>query len=451
MQTHKTYNVRELGAMGDGKTDDTEAIQNTIDLCSGEGGGKVLLPPGTYPVRPLVLRSGVNLHLQEDALLLGSADPDHYPEWQSNNLNTDHGATAVYNARYLIVADNEKDISITGKGVINGQGPAHYDTANSKELFWPIRDRATRPGRMIWFIRCSNVRIEETTFLDSPAWTFWVLGCDNVEFDNVTIRTPYEEINADGIDIDCCRNVQISHCDIKTGDDCVVLRGINRALHGAKFCEQITVENCTLQSNCNAIRISYVRDGTIRNATFSNIAITNSRRGIICQIPAPKVLLAHPEPHQWDDRSQAGMSVPVVENILFQNVAVQAQQPIWFYLDDDAIAHRVANIRFENLTLNGSTACVFKGNETTRLENISLHNIHTTIKNEKTFWSSSQDFPETALGFEIAYCRNLHVNNLIVEGGNDTKNAETPVLFVQRSAEIYINQLINNTVNPDTN
>jgi hypothetical protein len=194
-----------------------------------------------------------------------------------------------------------------------------------------------------------------------------------------------------------------------------------------------------------------VRDGTIRNATFTHISISNSRRGIICQIPVPKVLLDYPEPHQWDDSSQAGISVPVVENMLFQNISVQAQQPIWFYLDDDAIAHRVANIRFENLTLDGPTASVFKGNKNTLLENISLHNIHSFIRNKPTLWGSSADLPETALGFEVAYCRNLQASNFIVEGQNEIKDSEAPIFYIQRSSEIHISQLINRTANPDTN
>ena len=448
MQKQKIYDIRELGAVGDGRADDTEAIQNAIDLCNSEGGGKVLCPAGIYSIRPLILRSDVNLHLEESALLRGSANPEHYPNWQSRNINPDH---IPYNSRYLIVAENERDISITGRGIINGQGPAHYDTFKKEGLFWPIKDRTTRPGRMIWFIRCQNIHIEEATFAESPAWTFWMLGCENVTFHKVTIKTPYEEINADGIDIDSCRNVRISHCDIKTGDDCVVLRGINRALNETRFCEQVIVENCTLESNCNAIRISYVRDGTIRNARFSGISITNSRRGIICQIPTPKALLADAETDYLDNPKQTGISVPVVENIRFENISIKAQQPIWFYLEDDAIAHRVANIRFENLALEGSTASVFKGNKEAHLENISLHNIQSVIRNEKTFWGSSADLTETALGFEIAYCRNLQASNFIVEGQNETKSDEAPIFYIQRSSEIYISQLINRTPNPDTN
>jgi hypothetical protein len=111
----------------------------------------------------------------------------------------------------------------------------------------------------------------------------------------------------------------------------------------------------------------------------------------------------------------------------------------------------VANIRFENLELEGSTASVFKGNAETHLVNISLHNIQSVIKNEKTFWGSSADLPETALGFEVAYCHNLQASNFIVEGQNEAKGSEAPIFFIQRSSEIYVSQLINRTPNPDTN
>src|SRR5690606_2915300 len=124
--------------------------------------------------------------------------------------------------------------------------------------------------------------------------------------------------------------------------DCIILRAISRVLRENKPCENVRVDNCTLQSNCNAIRVSYVRDGIIRNAAFSNISISESRRGIICQIPARTTSVSGID---VADSKEAELDAkPVVENLSFSNINVRALQPIWFYLADDALATRVANI-----------------------------------------------------------------------------------------------------------
>jgi hypothetical protein len=401
----KIFNIRDFGALGDGASDDTSAIQQAIDECSEAGKGRVLCPPGTYFIRPLVLRGGVDLHLEKECVLLGSPDPAHYDDWQSPHIDA---TQAPYNAKYLLIAENETDISLTGKGAIHGNGPAFYDVFETDGLFWEIRDVAQRPGRMIWFIRCRNVTIEEISTRDSPAWTFWLLGCENVRVYNVDIETPYEEINADGMDVDSCRDVQISHSRFRNGDDCIILRAINRVLREDKPCENVRVDNCTLQSNCNAIRLSYARDGAIRNAAFTNISISESRRGIICQIPSPstKLTAGHVE---------AGAQ-PIVENISFSNISVQAMLPIWFYLDDDASATRVFNIIFENIHLCGTTTSVFKGSGSTPIENIALRNIRATLQNGKPLWSSSPDLQEKAAAFQFSRCGNVVLENVIFEG-----------------------------------
>jgi hypothetical protein len=428
------FNIRDYGALGDGASDDTIAIQQAIDKCSEAGGGRVLCPRGTYAIRPLILRSGVDLHLEKGCVLLGSPDPAHYADWQSPHIDA---SQAPYNAKALIFAENETDISLTGKGAIHGNGPAFYDVSETDGLFWKIRDVAQRPGRMIWFIRCRNVTIEEIATRDSPAWTFWLLGCENVRVHNVDIETPYEEINADGIDVDSCRDVQITNSRFRNGDDCIILRAINRVLREDKPCENVRVENCTLQSNCNAIRLSYVRDGAIRNASFTNISISESRRGIICQIPSlsTKLTAAHTE---------AGAR-PVVENISFSNISVQALVPIWFYLNDDALATRVCNIAFENLHLCGTTTSVFKGNGSTPIENIALRNIRMTLQHGKTLWGSSPDLTEKAAALQLAHCGNVSLENFIFEGETEKRR---PLFDFEAATNVEIGSVINRTSHP---
>ncbi len=450
MYRKKIYSVADFGVSGDGATKDTAAVQRAIDTCHEDGGGVVVCPPGAYLVAPLILRSGVTLHLEEGAVILGSADPADYADWQSERIDT---SRAPYNARYLLIAEDASDIAITGRGTINGQGPSYYDQGQKSGIngrFWKIRDIGQRPGRMIWFIRCRNVTLEDVTFLNAPAWTLWLLGCENVDISNLTILTPFEQVNADGIDVDSCRQVRIRHCRIKTGDDAIILRAINRVLKERRPCEQVTVENCALESNCNAVRFSYVRDGSIRDVSLTNVSIRNAVRGIICQIPTAKVLLFPPpkEESDLDALSNAGYTVPIVENLSFTNISIEAKQPIWFFLDDRAVAHRIANIRFENIRMAGTTPSVIKGNAETPIENVSLRNVHLTVQEGAPFWSSSGDFKDRAVAFNCCHCRNLEVSSLIVEGGSDHKGADVPIFDLRSAEEVRVRGLTNRTRHP---
>ncbi len=387
-----TFFLNDYGAVPDGVTDATEALQGAIDACHTAGGGVVWVKPGRYLIRPIQLRSHVELHLERGATLLGSADVAAYPNWESTKFNT---GLAPYNARYLIIAEEAENIAITGEGEIDGQAAVHYDREGKAARFWKIRDRATRPGRMIFFVLCRNVRIEGVTFRNAPAWTFWVLGCERVRFEGIVIRTPYEAINTDGIDIDCCRDVTISHCDIRTGDDAIILRAIDRMFHTPRVCEQVRVENCSLASNCNAIRLSYLRDGVIRNAVFENITITDSYRGIICQVPQ---ISETPERNQKLDLPPT--KGPTVENIRFTNVRVEAKQPVWLRLSDGEPVSGLRNVVFENGVYKGEISSLVKGNDIAEAENILFRNVR---------WEHHAEGPV----LETEKCHNLRFENVV--------------------------------------
>lgn len=426
------YDIREFGAVGNGVEKDTEAIQEAIDCCSREG-GVVMVPSGVFLTDSFRLRSNVRLHLSKGAVLLGSDNPADYPEWESDLF---HSENAPYNAKYLIVAENEENIAITGEGTINGQGTAHYDSSDSGATWWPVRDRATRPGRMVMFAFCRNIRIEGITCVDSPAWTFWVLGCNTVAFDRVTIRTPSQAINTDGIDIDSSRNVSITHCDIRTGDDAIVFRAIDRVMKKPMPCEHAIVENCTLTSRCQAIRVGYIRDGIIRNITIRNITILDSVRGIICQVPSPGET---PE-KRHDLPKGAG---PLIENICFENISIDANQPLWVYISDEGWARGISNLRFENLRIRGSTASVLKGNSATPLENIMFSNIRITMISGKPCHTSPLKLRDQALVLACEHVRNMSFCNVFIEGGNTFRDTSMPALHFARIEGLDLRTAIN--------
>ena len=425
------FNVRDFGAQGDGVRMDTRAIQSAIDVCHRAGGGVVLLPRGIYLTGPLCLRSNINLHLVREATLLGSARVEDYSEWPAESFQA---GKAPYNARYLLGAENAENLSITGEGVIDGQGAVHYDRSVEERVWWPVIDKKTRPGRMILLILCKNVTIEGITCVDSPAWTFWVSGCEKVKFHGVTIRTDWRQINTDGIDIDCCRDVTIRHCHISTGDDALVLRSVDRLFPDKKICEQVTVEHCTLESNCNAVRLSYLRDGVMRNITMENITILRSRRGITCQIPAP-----HEVPERRDPAP--GSEGPTVENVRFSNVRIEAKRPIWFWVSEMAVAKSIGNIRFENLDVVGPCASHMEGNAATPICNVIFDNVRMRLTGE----GSSHEKEGRALALILRHCENVVLRNFRVEGSNPSVPEEAPLFLLESVPGCRISGLTNLT------
>jgi len=241
------YNVRYFGAVGDGKTLDTGAIQAAVDACTEAGGGTVILAGGSFLSGTIVLKSNVNLQIVSGSILLGAKDLQQYPpkvaEFRSYTDN--------YTDKSLIYAEKQNNISITGRGTIDGQG-AYFKG--------PYK---VRPY-MIRIIECQNVTVRDVTILNSPMWVQHYLACENVLIDGITVNSLVNG-NNDGIDIDCSQKVRISNCNILSGDDAIVLKSTaNRP------CRYITITNCVLSSYCNAFKC-----GTESNGGFQDITISN--------------------------------------------------------------------------------------------------------------------------------------------------------------------------------
>lgn len=285
------HDVRAFGAAGDGKTKDTAAIQRALDACAGTG-GRVVVPPGTYLIGSIFIGDHTELHLEKGATLLGSPDladynaPDAYPQ---NFGSKNEG----WSAKHLILVLEKKGVSITGRGVVDGNGRAFFA---DKPMSWRgkvcWRDGAFnardykhqgRPGQEIVFIECKDVSVRDVTLRDMTCWSCFFHGCENVVVGGLTIRNGLCNLNTDGIDIDSCRNVQVGDCDIVTGDDAVTIRGCPAKLKDpAKVCENIRFSNIVCRVSADGIRVG-VGDGTIRNAHVSDMKIEHAGRGLHVQ------------------------------------------------------------------------------------------------------------------------------------------------------------------------
>jgi len=253
-----TFNVKQYGAAGDGVRLDTAALQQAIDAAANAGGGTVLFPAGRYLSASLDLKSHVTLQLDEGATLLGSP---HRPDYRKPGLNGQFREANFYG---LLLADNQQDIAVCGKGVIDGQGTL---LAADTERLWkekklPDAKEGERPV-IINFRHCTNVTVRDITLKDSACWVEEYRDCEHLTVENIKVRS-LAALNNDGIDIDGCAHVVVRGCDIDSEDDGICLKSADQA------CDDVLVENCRVRSSCNALKF-----GTASAVGFKNIICRN--------------------------------------------------------------------------------------------------------------------------------------------------------------------------------
>lgn len=277
----KDFNVRDFGAKGDGNTLDSPAINAAIDSAVACGGGRVVLDAGTYLSGSIRLKSNVELHLSAGATILAApasmkaydaSESFDFPEYQ------DGGHTYFHNS--LIWAEGQTNVSITGRGTIDGKGLTKKDT----ERAGVVSGGSIGTGdKAIALKLCRNVLIRDVTIYRGGHFAIIITGCELGTIDNVTIDT-----NRDGIDIDCCNFITVSNTKVNTpNDDAIVLKA-SYALKKAVPCQNILVSNCVVTGYklgclldgthvpekvnwvCGRIKL-----GTESNGGYRNIAITN--------------------------------------------------------------------------------------------------------------------------------------------------------------------------------
>ena len=316
-------------------------IQKAIDGRAAQGGGTVVVPPGVHNIGTIWLRSGVELHLEKGAVLNGSARQEDYDQFPRK----DCPITPEFSDKALICAANAEDIAITGEGVIDGNGPAFYDTSKfvrGTSPFWRVPD-LPRP-RLVQFANCRRIRLSGVTFRDAAAFTMYVRGCEDFTVGHVAVVGDRRITNNDGIHMDGCRRVRIGDSSVNTGDDCIVLRAIRTRTDPERpvVCEDVVVSNCTLSSACQAIRIGCPSDDTIRNVVFRDIDMTGSRNGIYFGN------------HLYCVR-EADEGFLDATDILFENFrGVLTGRPIQILVDDGIKLRRIDRVTFRNVDVRGT-------------------------------------------------------------------------------------------------
>lgn len=327
----------------------TALIQSAIDSLAALGGGRVALSSGTYLVTPIEIKSGINLHLEYGATLLASPKLEDYPD-RTDARHFDTEALPRWRNIALVFADEARDVSITGKGVIDGNGTHHIrKKLGPNGNGWPFERiapaRESLP-RLVFFAGCTNVLVQGVTMTNQPAgWGYWVHDCDRVQFKDCTIVNDVRYPNNDGIHVNCSRDVFISGCHIEAGDDAVVVRANSRSLKENKACERVVVTDCDLRSWSSAVRIGWVNDGTMRDCAFTRLRIWDSSNGIGCYLPQYKYVV---------NSNDYGREATLVQDFWCDDITMDQVygNPVYFKVpaaDPDVHLSGFRDIRFRNL------------------------------------------------------------------------------------------------------
>ena len=278
------YSIENYGAQQGGTELCTNAIQSAIDDCAAHGGGRVVIPAGTYKIGSLFLRSHVELHLEHGALLIASDDLGDYNPDDAYPGNHASVLKEGWTAQHLIIAYDCEDVSITGDGTIDGNGHAFYgEPAPGRPYVWMDGFRLSkapsykRPGQAIVFIECTKVCVKDITIRNVTCWSLWLYGCNVAAVTGVHIFNDKDCANTDGIDIDCSSFVTVSDCIFDTGDDAIAIRGAGGYLRKTKekACEYVTVTNCVLGCSASGVRIGVGR-GVIQHIQLSHLVVHHS-------------------------------------------------------------------------------------------------------------------------------------------------------------------------------
>ncbi len=377
VSAQKVYNVTTYGAKGDGKTDDAVAIQKAIDECNNSGGGTVLFPAlYTFMCSPIVLKSNIDLHLENNSKLLANPDEKAYTKSAFRN-NLGEGSL-------WLSGEKLENFSITGTGEINGNGISFMgDELEDSYVLKPFNGFDPRP-HVLTIIGGKNIRIKDVKIGNSAYWTVHLVGCNDVVVSGITLLNSLKVRNSDGIDVDHSKNVRISDCYIESGDDCICLKN-RREFEEFGSCENITVTNCTMTSRSCAIKIGSENMDTIRQVVFNNCIIKKSNRGVGIQ---------HRDEGFVGDVLFSNM---IIESHLFSDVWWGKAEPIyitayrrakgnnkdanWRFAkgQTEGKVGQVKNIRFSNIQCSSENGVYVSGESVDKVSDIYFDNVDVFI------------------------------------------------------------------------
>ncbi|TNJ43432.1 glycoside hydrolase family 28 protein [Tamlana fucoidanivorans] len=384
----EVWNIKDYGALDDGKTINTLFIQKAIDDCAKKGGGTVLVDGATYISGTLLLKNNVNLKITEKTVLQGSINPNDYPV-----VDPFIDATGQFRGQCFIGAIDVDNVAISGKGTINGQGemftPANIKKTLSKlnvELIKPdLKGLIAEGGKyvnnnirlsnrpfLVRMVRSKNVRLKDIHLRQPAAWTLHFFECDGFEVDGIDIHSHANQ-NNDAIDMDSSINGLVKNVTIDSGDDAICFKSTS-----PKPTSDIEVYNCNIKSEWGAIKFGTESMGDFKNITIKDCFIHDTKGGGI------KILSV----------DGADINHVLIENIEMKDV----EMPIFIRLGERGLTYRDApkqpvgsinNVVIKNvnaqvsdaskLRLNPTTGFFFTGTQNHKIGRITFENIKVSL------------------------------------------------------------------------
>jgi len=284
--SNAVLDVRDFGAVGDGKTLSTQAIQKAVDECAAGGGGTVLFPAGTWLTGTVYLQSNVTLLVDEGCTLLGSRDRGDYA---GPRTSTEPGGRAD-DFRYaaILAGSDLENVTLRGPGTIDGQGDA-------------FRDKSKLRPKNIYLQRCRNVTVEGLRLRNAGCWMQHYRQCEGLTIRRIDVFN-HVAFNNDGLNVDSCLGVLIEDCRVDSDDDAVVLKSLS-----LQPCRDVVIRRCTVSSHCNAIKMGTESGGGFQDVTVSDCTVHSPRE-------SQKIYGAQ--------RGLAGIALEIVDGGTLKNVTV---------------------------------------------------------------------------------------------------------------------------------
>jgi polygalacturonase len=332
----RTFSLSDFGAVGDGKTLNTEAFKKAIAAVAAAGGGHLIVPKGKYRTLPFELCSALDLHLEMGAVIEAPASFTEYGLPEPETLKSQaEVAQKVKAPPPLISGRNLHDVAITGKGIIDGNGA----------IWWAWSERAARAHggdrliyprpKLVTITGCERLHVDGVTFRNSPMFHLAPTRVKDLLIEHAKFEAPLMAPNTDAIDPGLCTNMVIRHCDFDVGDDDVAIKSGGQDLlvedchikhgHGISIGSGTTdgisdmlVRRCSIDGADNGIRIKSMRGagGLVENVRYTDITMKNVANAIVLD-------LNYVDNNRPDFKGDP-KKVPTIRNVLIENVTVES-------------------------------------------------------------------------------------------------------------------------------
>lgn len=434
--------IKDYGVTGKKAQVITAQFQKAVDELSQLGGGTLLFPSGDYTTGTIVLKNNVRIYLEANATIYASRDLKDYGNVRGNARDP-FAATGQEGVPVLFYCDGQQKVSFEGNGTIDGQAEHYYgdleevdnfiteETKNAKESGIEMKRYYAKDPKacLLFFINSKDISIKNINLLHSPNWTLHMQWTDRVIIDGIYLFSSLEKgVNADGIDIDGCRDVRISNSTIITGDDAICLKTTNR--NGRyESCEDVVINNCTAVSTSTALKIGTESHGDFKRIVFSNSTVRNTNRGIGIFI-----------------RDGAN-----VDGVIFSNLVIECERkhfnwwgdgdPIRFVLlkrEKDSRLGSIKNVLVQNVIAKGQGTSLVQGYPGKPLENIIFDNVQLEMNTE------SLPDKRATHALLIDKVDNVRLSNLFINYGEGVEKKWTHPLALTNINELDASRLIIN-------